>query len=93
MKIWDAFPTLRLELGKRLNKSEDLRLEIVHYTEKHHKRWSLLTVGFFIKQPDGTFNFEYKNEERKKMFAEILMSEEAVKTFWKHHDKISGGKK
>jgi hypothetical protein len=79
MKLSQAYPTLRIELAG------DFLLQFVHNEDCH---WKFERIGFFIKQLDGTFKFEYSTEQEKLNFAEIIQSDDPVNTFLRLHQEI-----
>lgn len=82
MKLWEANPTLRIELKELHDGSGDFHLRFVH---TKGMKWKFERIGYFIKQPDGTFKFEYQKEEEKLAFAKIIQSDDPIKTFLKIH--------
>jgi hypothetical protein len=85
MKLWQAYPTLRIELMEVQDGSGDFLLQFVHNEEWH---WKFERIGFFIKQPDRTFNFKFSTELEKRNFAEIIQSDDPIKTFLKLHAEL-----
>lgn len=85
MKLWQAYPILRIELKEVLDDSGDFELRFVHTKGMH---WKFERIGFFIKQPDGTFEFEYPTEQEKLNLAEIIRSENPIKTFLRLHKEL-----
>lgn len=85
MKLWQACPTLRIELREVLDGSGNYEMRFVH-TEG--MQWKFERIGFFIKQPDGTFEFEYPTELEKHNFGEIIQSENPIKAFLRLHKEL-----
>lgn len=88
MKIWNAFPELRLEIFKKVTHSQDYTLDLARHLDKHGISAKFIRIGLFVKQPDGTYNFDYVDEEKRRIFSEVLDSEDPIDTFLECHDRL-----
>ena len=79
IKYWSWHNGFELSLVYKSKQSENFVLDLWHNSGN---TGSCFRIGHFIKQPDGTFNFEYRDEEARKEFSAILTSKNPVKQFY-----------